>query len=135
MLRLTARFGLPCHDSPSSLTHSKKRASCELYPVGALVSEALKESHMTLQGLRNLSAAYSALSSSLQTMTTNWTFIANQTDAKCKLLLDVDYAATTGKLLFLRLRFLCRVFNLDYWRQQEVKWLLIYYRRLAWTEF
>ena len=68
-----------------------------------LVSEALKESHMKLQGLRNLSAAYSALSSSLQKMTTNSAFIANQTDEKFKLLLDVDYALEDWQNTFSRL--------------------------------
>ena len=71
-----------------------------------LVSEALKESHMTLQGMRNLSAAYSALSTSLKTMTTNSAFLANQTDEKFKLLLDVDYAFDDWEINFSRLSLL-----------------------------
>ena len=72
-----------------------------------LISEALKESHMTLQGLRNFSAAYSVLSSSLQAKTrlSKLTKRAKNSNICCCML------SKTGKLLFPGLRLLCKVLN------------------------
>ena len=106
-------FGVPAQADleqvSRKLNNVTKRTSESAYLAevqATLVSEALKDSHITLQGMRNLAAVYSALSTSLKTMTTNSAFIANQTDEKFKLLLDVDYAFEDWEINFSRLALL-----------------------------